>query len=138
MQSHDMAIQVLNRQHAAKFVHVTALNVDPAPEPDWLGIDARAPAASKQCDKRHIAGAGLVEACRFGSARVNRRRRQIWRHVAKGVRVADCKIVQSSLDSCISANWKVCLVSIDVKRGAMNAPDPESFIAGLAGRKRHR
>jgi hypothetical protein len=138
MQSHDAAIETLDRQHTAKLVQVTALNVDPPPERDRLGINARTPAATKQCNECDIPGAGLVEACRFGGARVYGRYRQIWRHVAEGMRIAYCEIVQSSLDSCIPANWKVRLVAINVERAAMNAPDPEPFIAGFAGRERHR
>ena len=57
MQSHDTAIEALRRQHAAKFIHVTALNVDPPPKRDRFRLDERSPAAPKQCNKRDITGA---------------------------------------------------------------------------------
>src|SRR4029453_7514509 len=70
MQSHAVAIETLARQNPAKLVHVTELNVDAPPERDRLGINARTTAATKQCNECDIPGDGLVEACRFGGARV--------------------------------------------------------------------
>src|SRR5262249_18206273 len=136
MQSHDAAIEALHSQHAAKFIHVAALHVDPQPKRDRFRLDERSPAAPKQCNKRDITGASLIEASRFGGARVNRRYRHTWRHIPEGMGVAYRKIIQPSPNTCISANGKVRLVPINVKRGTMNAPNPEPFIARLASRKR--
>ena len=52
--------------------------------------------------------------------------------------VAYCEIVQSALDACIPANGKVRLVSVNVKRAAVDASDAEPFIARFARRQRHR
>src|SRR5437870_8180638 len=137
MQSHNATIEVWRSQYTAKFVHVTTLNVDPPPKRDRFGLDERPPAAPKQCNERDIAGARFIEACRFGCARINRRHRQTGRNIAEGMGVAYRKIIQSSLHTCISANGKVRLVPINVKRGAMNAPNPKPFIARLSHRERH-
>jgi hypothetical protein len=45
MQSDNVVIEVLDRQYAAKFIHVTALYIYPAPKRDALGIDAWAPSS---------------------------------------------------------------------------------------------
>ena len=54
------------------------------------------------------------------------------------MRIADREIVQPALDAGIPANRKIRLVAVDVERAAMDAADAEPFIAGFAGRQRHR
>lgn len=45
MQSNNVMIEVLDRQYAAKFIHVAALYIYPAPKRDALGIDPRTPSS---------------------------------------------------------------------------------------------
>src|SRR5437867_10571752 len=97
MESDDMAIEIRDRQYAAKLVDVTAAHIDPPPKRDRLGIDAWAPPAPEQCDECDVAGAGLVKARGLWSARVYGRDRQIWGDVAEGMRVAYYEVVQPSL-----------------------------------------
>src|SRR5713226_7723760 len=54
------------------------------------------------------------------------------------MRVAYCEIVQPALDARIAANRKVRLKARNVKRAAMDAPNPYPCITGFAGGKRHR
>ena len=123
---------------AAKLIHVTAPHVDPPPEGNRLGIDARAQPAPEQRDERDAAGAGIVEACGFRSAWIYRRHRQILGNVAERMCVAYGEIIQSALHACIPANRKVRLIPVNVKRATVDATDAEPFIARFARRKRHR
>jgi hypothetical protein len=54
------------------------------------------------------------------------------------MRVTDREVVQSTLDTGIATNRKICLVAIYVERTAMNTPDAYSGVAWFAWGKRHR
>src|SRR5207245_9751496 len=97
--------------------------------PARFGTDGWAPSVPEQCGGCDRAGAGLVKARGFRSARVYRRDRQSWGDVAEGMRVAYCEIVQPSLDACIPANREVRLVALNIKRTAVDATDTEPFVA---------
>ena len=58
VQPDDVAIEVLRRQQAAQLVHVAALHVDPSPERDRLGINARTQAATEQRDECDLPAPG--------------------------------------------------------------------------------
>src|SRR5712691_11141654 len=107
MESDDVAIEIGGGQQAAELIHVTAPHVDPPPEGDRLGIDARAQSAPKQSDERDAAGGGIVKARGFRSAWIYRRHREVLSNVTERMRIAYCEIVQSALHTCIPANRKV-------------------------------
>jgi hypothetical protein len=54
------------------------------------------------------------------------------------MRVAYREIIQSALHACISANGKVRLVPVNVKRATVDATDAEPFVARFTRRQRHR
>src|SRR5262245_40312539 len=51
------------------------------------------------------------------------------------MRITYRKVVHSTLDTRIAANWKIGLIPFNVKRRTMNASDPKPFVAGFARRK---
>jgi hypothetical protein len=99
------------------------VHVNPPPKSHRLGIDARAEAAPEQGYERNPARAGIIEACGLGSARIYRRHGQILGDVAERMGVADRKVIQPSLNACISPNGKVRLIPLDVECAAVNATD---------------
>ena len=115
-----------------------ATNVDPPPEPHRLGVDARPQPAPEQSYKSDSPSRSLVKTCRFGSAWIHSGHGQILRNIAEGMRVTDREIVKPSQNAGISANGKVRLIPLDVKRAAVNATNAQPMVTGIARRERHR
>jgi hypothetical protein len=128
-----MPVKLRRRKKAPQLGHIAAPHVEPSPERHALHLKPRTNAMSKERHQHNIAGLRFVKIGSLGGSRVDRRHRQAFRDISKGVRIADGEIVQSTLHTGIAANGKVRLVALHVERAAVHATDADTFVFRLTG-----
>src|SRR5580658_7211085 len=109
-----MAVETMMGQKTSKLVNIAAAHVDPFPERDRLGLDARPRPASEQRHQCDSSSTGFIESGRLGRTGIHCRYRQTLGDVAERMGIADGKIVEPALNSRVASDREVRLVSLYV------------------------